>query len=118
MSDTGSELPEAAVGTGAKWEVKSMTKSSGVPVDQMSDYQLVSIEGDHISTSFTQTQLPANQKIQNSPGTQTSAPQTTNTMTGTTASDLSKLMPLQVTMEGHSEENGEKMRIHISLEAH
>jgi hypothetical protein len=109
MMSMGSLLPEEAIGTGAKWEVKTPVKSSGLTVEQTTDYQLASMDGDHVSTTFTQTQSAANQKMQNSSmgATQMNVLQMTNSMTGNVAADLSKLMPLQATMDGHTELNAE-----------
>lgn len=107
-------------------------KSSGLTVDQTTDYQLASIDGDHVSTTFTQTQSAANQKMQNPAmgAMQMNILQMTNNMTGSVAADLSKLMPLQATMDSHSELNAEmnaagkkqamdmKIGMNITLEAH
>lgn len=132
MMNMGSLLPSEAIGTGAKWEVKMPVKSSGLTVDQTTDYQLASMDGDHVSTTFTQTQSAANQRMQNPAmgATQMNILQMTNNMTGSVASDLSKLMPLQATMDSHSELNAEvnaagkkqamdmKIGMNITLEAH
>jgi hypothetical protein len=109
MMSMGSLFPEEPIGTGAKWQVKMPVKSSGMTVEQTTDYQLASIDGDHLSTTFTQTQSAANQKMQNPSmgATQMNVLQMTNSMTGNIASDLSKLMPLQATMDGHTEMNAE-----------
>ncbi|HLX72554.1 MAG TPA: DUF6263 family protein, partial [Verrucomicrobiae bacterium] len=132
MMNMGSLLPSEPIGTGAKWEVKMPVKSSGLTVDQTTDYQLASVDGDHVSTTFTQTQSAANQKMQNPAmgAIQMNVLQMTNNMTGSVASDLSKLMPLQATMDSHLELNAEvnaagkkqamdmKMGMNITLEAH
>jgi hypothetical protein len=109
MLSMGSPLPDEAIGTGAKWEVKAPVKSSGMTVNQVGDYQLVSVEGDHVSMSFTQSQSAANQKMQNSSmgNVQMNVLQMTNGTTGNLAMDLSKLMPLQATMDSHTEMNSE-----------
>lgn len=116
VSDMGPQLPEEPVGMGAKWEVKSTVKVSGVPLEKTTDFQLISIDGDHLGTTFTQ--LATNQKTQNTPGggTQMGGIQITNS--GSIASDLSKLMALQATTDSHSEVNGMTVGVNINLEAH
>jgi hypothetical protein len=132
MMSMGSFLPEDAIGTGAKWEVKMPVKSSGLTLDQTTDYQLASMDGDHVSTTITQSQSAANQKMQNPSmgATQMNVLQMTNSMTGNFAADLSKLMPLQATMDSHTELNAEvtaagkkqpmamKIGMNITLESH
>ena len=58
-------LPEEAVGPGAKWEVRMPIKSQGMTIDQTATYELVSIEGESLTTKSTITQHAANQKIEN-----------------------------------------------------
>lgn len=110
MLDADSLLPEEPVGAGAKWEVKSSIKRSGISMDQTTDCQLVSVDGDHLSTTFTQTESPANQKMQNPPAA--------TTETGSTVSDLSKIMPLEATIDDHTVANGMKVETKITLESH
>lgn len=109
MANIASPLPEEAIGAGAKWEVKMPIKSGGVSVDQTSDYQLISVDGDHISTSVTASGSAANQKIQNPAmgSAQMNLIEMTNDATGTVAADLSKLIPLQASMDVHSDLNSE-----------
>lgn len=131
MLNTGSPLPGEPVGAGAKWEVKMPVKSSGMTLNQTTDYQLVSDDGDHLSTTFTQTQSAANQKMQNPAmgAAQMNVIQLTSTSSGNVTSDLSKLMPLQATIDSHMEMNSEitaggktqpmdmKMGINISIQS-
>lgn len=109
MINMGSPLPDEPVGAGAKWEVKMPVKSQGMNVDQTTDYQLVSATGDRVSTTFTQSQSAANQKLQSASmgGAQVSVLQMTNSASGNVTSDLSKLMPLQATIDSHMEMNSE-----------
>lgn len=107
MANMGMPLPDGAIGAGAKWEVKAPAKVLGASLDQTSDFQLVSADGDHVSTTFTQTQSAANQKIQSPAMGQVNVQQMTNNSTGTVTSDLSKLLPPQATIDIHSEVNAE-----------
>lgn len=109
MANITSPLPEEAIGSGAKWEVKMPIKSGGLSVDQISDYQLISVDGDHISTSVTASGSAANQKMQNPAlgSAQMNVIEMTNSATGTVAADLSKLIPLQASMDVHSDLNSE-----------
>jgi hypothetical protein len=131
MSNMASPLPEEAVGAGAKWQVKMPVKSQGMSIDQTADYQLVSVDGDHISTTATLTQSAANQKIQNPAmgSVQMNLIKMTNNATGTVATDLSKLIPLQATIDMHMDMNSEvtvgnkkqpvamKMAMNMTMEA-
>lgn len=131
MMNMSAPLPDEAVGAGAKWEVRAPIRSVGMTVDQATDFQLVSLEGDHVSSKFTQAQSAANQKMQNAAlGGQVNVLQMTNNTTGTVVSDLSKLLPPQATIDSHSEINAEvtargktqpiniKTDANLSLEAH
>lgn len=131
MSNASQPFPEEAVGPGAKWELKMPVKSQGMTLNQTADYQLVSVDGDHVSTTSTLTQSAANQKIQNPAmgSVQMNLIQMTNNATGSAAADLSKLMPLQATMDTHMEMNSEvtvgnktqplamKMAMNVTMEA-
>jgi hypothetical protein len=126
----GAPLPEEAVGAGAKWEVDKPVKSGGVTVNQKATYELVSIDGDNLSTKLMLIQSAANQKVVNPAlgGARINLIEMTNSASGTVASDLSKLMPLQGTMDMHSDMKGEvsvgdqkqpmeiKMDMNISME--
>lgn len=102
-------LPDEPVGQGAKWEVKTMIETNGMNMDQTSTFQLTSVDGDHISVSktvdFTMKGTP---KQGQSPA---SAPMPVGSMdmngklTATSAMDLSKLMPLQSTLDGQFDLN-------------
>jgi hypothetical protein len=69
----------------------------------------VSVNGDNISTTATVTQSAANQKIQNPAmgQAQMKVISLTKAITGTVASDLSKLIPLQASMDMHMDMNSE-----------
>ena len=109
MSEMASPLPEEAVGSGAKWQVTMPVKAQGINLEHKADYQLVSVNGDNISTKCTFTESAANQKIHNAAmgQTQINLISFTNNGTATVASDLSKLIPLQATIDVHSDVSSE-----------
>jgi hypothetical protein len=109
LENLGVPVPEEAVGAGAKWEVKVPVKSRGMTIDQTADYQLVSVEGDHLNTTVTLTQNAANQKIQGPGmgGAQLNLIQYTGKGTGNITADLSKLVPSQASADMHIEMNAE-----------
>jgi hypothetical protein len=105
LSSTAAPLPEEAVGPGAQWEVKSKLKSQGMTIDQTATYEVVSIEEGRITLKCTLAQNAANQKIQSPamPGLKVDLNKMTGTGTGSTAVDLGKLMPVDGTMDEHTE---------------
>jgi hypothetical protein len=98
-------LPEEAVGTGAKWEVKLPIKSQGMTIDQTSTYELVSLEGEIFKTKSTIVQQAANQKIQNPamPGIKVDLTKMTGKGNSERTFDLSKLLPTAGTGRVHTE---------------
>ncbi|HWC59941.1 MAG TPA: hypothetical protein VHC44_09635 [Verrucomicrobiae bacterium] len=46
-------LPDEPVGAGAKWETKKTTKVQTASVEQTGTYELVSVDGDKLSTKFS-----------------------------------------------------------------
>jgi hypothetical protein len=131
MSNLGVPTPEEAVGPGAKWEVKMPVVTQGMTLEQTADYQLVSAQGDQVSTTFTLAQNAANQKIQNPAmgNMQMNLIQLTTTGNGSVTADLSKLVALQATMNMQMDMNAEvtaggktqpfamKMGMDISMES-
>ena len=128
-------LPEEAVGSGAKWESKTLFTTNGMDMAQTATFQLTSAEGDHISISKTAdfTVKGSPQKIQQS-STPAMMPfgsmDLKGTLKGTSALDLSKVIPMQSTGDlelamnmGIKSPKGNqpmsvKMHINFSLEAH
>jgi hypothetical protein len=98
-------LPEEAVGPGAKWEFRMPVKSQGITIDQIATYQLVSVESDRVITKSTIAQRAANQKISNPamPGLKLDLTKMTGTGSGGVTFDLSRLAPLEGTMESQSD---------------
>jgi hypothetical protein len=108
-SSMDAPFPEEAVGAGAKWEVKKTVQSQGMSVDQTATYQLVSLDGDRLNTTFTITQSAGNQKIHNAAmgGAQLNVLELTAKGTGSRTTDLSKLNPSQATMDMHTDMKSE-----------
>lgn len=94
LSRVVSPFPEEPVGVGARWEVRSPIKSQGMTLDQTATYEIVSIEGDRLTTKCTIAQRAANQKIQNAamPGASVNLIKMVGSGTATSTSDLSQLM--------------------------
>jgi hypothetical protein len=97
-------FPEEAVGAGAKWEAKGPVKSQGMNADQDATYELVSVEGDRLTTKVNITQQAANQKIQSPamPG-KVDVTKMTGTTSGNCTLDLTQVMPPKVDLTSHSD---------------
>ena len=98
-------LPEEAVGPGARWEAKLPVKERGMNMLQTSIYEVVSLEGDRITTKSTVTQSAANQTIDNPamPGTKAELSRMSGQGKGQVASDLTRLLPLDGNAELHTD---------------
>jgi len=105
FSNVGALLPEEAVGPGAKWEAKMALKSQGMAIAQTLRYQLASIEGERLAAKIEISQSSANQKMQNPamPGIKVDLTRMEGTGTGDLTLDLAQILPLQMTMDLHSE---------------
>jgi hypothetical protein len=105
IASLAAPLPEEAVGAGARWEVKMSIKSQGMTIDQGATCELVSVEGERVTTKSTITQRAANQKIENPamPGLKVDLTKMTGTGTGESTFDLGKLLPSAGTTVLHSE---------------
>src|ERR1035441_10832463 len=64
FSSIAAPLPEEAVGPGARWEAKIPIKSQGMTIDHTGTSELVSIEGDRLTTKSTFTKRASNQKVE------------------------------------------------------
>jgi hypothetical protein len=128
MSDSFSSvavpLPEEAVGPGARWEARMPLKSQGMTLDQTATCELVSIDGERVTTKRAITQRASNQKIENPamPGLKVDLTKMTGTGTGQSTSDLGKLLPSAGTTDLHSETDmamnmgGQKQEINTKLD--
>ena len=98
-------LPEEAVGPGARWEAKLAIKERGMALDQTTVYEIVSLEGDRITTKNTVTQSAANQTIDNPamPGTKAELTRMSGQGKGQVTSDLTRLLPLEGNTELHTD---------------
>ncbi len=104
LAHMSAPFPEEAVGSGAKWEVKSQIKSGGIRINQTATYQLVSLDGDKWVAKCTLEESAARQRIENpsmGDSVQATLLQMTGKGGGTMRSDLTKLIPLESTMEIH-----------------
>lgn len=125
MANLAVPFPEEAIGNGAKWEVKGRTKSGGASMAETVNHQLVSVDGDHLSTTFTMSASASDQKVQTM-GMQIHILEATNEGSGADAVDLSKVIPLQKTADLNTETKGEaggksfdrKQSVNMSMEAH
>jgi hypothetical protein len=113
-------FPEEPVGAGAKWEFKKASKLQNASVEQTGTYELVSVDGDKVSTKLTvgfDASTPAAQK--------TAAMQVAGNSTGTANLDLSKVagpsaelnMHMEVPM-GKDKTQVMKMDINMAVDAH
>ena len=105
FSSIAAPLPEEAVGPGARWEAKIPIRSQGMTIDQTGTSELVSIEGDRLTTKSTFTQRASNQKVESPamPGLKVDLIKMNGTGTGESNYDLGKLLPIAGTTILHSE---------------
>jgi hypothetical protein len=105
FSSMESPLPEEAVGPGARWEVIMPIKSQGMTITQTTTSELVSIDGERLTTKGTITQRATNQKIESPamPGLKVDLIRMTGTGTGESTFDLGKLLPSTGTTDLRSE---------------
>ena len=105
FTELAARLPEEAVGTGAKWEVKMPLKTQGMTIDQTATYEVVSLDGENFKTKSTIVQQAANQKIQNPamPGIKVDLTKMTGTGSSERTFDLGKLLPTAGTGKVHTD---------------
>src|SRR6185295_15379278 len=98
-------LPQEAIGTGAKWEIKQKLKTQGMSIDQTTTYELVSVAGDILTVKSSVVQSAGSQKIPNPgmPQVKVDLGKLTGTGSGTMTIDLTKPFPTQATMDDHTE---------------
>lgn len=93
LANADSPFPDEAVGAGAKWEYKKSSKlQGGISGENMASYQLLTADGEHITTSVVTTQNANRQGIQ-----------IAGSGNGTNTLDLSKVIALQATVSSHVE---------------
>ena len=91
------ELPDEAVGPGAKWEVKDVTKIQTTTVTQTGEFELASVDGDKLATKFDVT-IEAG-----TAGSKPTAGGLSGTISGTANVDLSKLVGSSAKVTQHVE---------------
>lgn len=98
-------FPDQPVGPGAKWELKAPIKSQGMTIEETSSYELVSIDGDRVTTKATMNQKAAKQKIENPamPGVKLDLTKMSGTGMRELTQDLGKLLPVSGTVASVSD---------------
>lgn len=96
LSDMAMELPEEAVGIGARWEKRRPVKSDGIKMTQVAVYEIVLITGDEIVITGLMTQTAGSQKVPNAAGASVKVDITRVTGSGTDNStwNLTRLLPV------------------------
>jgi hypothetical protein len=99
------ELPEEAVGVGARWQVNSRIKVEGLIIERSEIYQLVSLEGGLMTAEIAVTERAANQKIETRavPGLKLNLETMTGIGRGQLKLDLAHLLPAQASLSHHTE---------------
>jgi hypothetical protein len=124
-------VPEEAVGPGARWEVKMPIKTQGMTIDQTAAYEVVSLEGENLTTKSTIAQQAANQKIQNPamPGMKVDLTKMTGKGTSQRTFALANLLPtagtgvvhteaaMAINMGGQKQAMTMKMDVNVQFEA-
>ena len=100
-----SPMPEEAVGQGAKWEVKMPIKSGGVAIQQTTTTELVSVDGERITTKSLISQTAGKQQIQSpmAPGMKVDLSKMTGSGTGTSTLDMTRLLPIEAVVDYNSD---------------
>ncbi|MEL6984025.1 MAG: hypothetical protein AAFO29_16495, partial [Actinomycetota bacterium] len=91
-----SPLPDEAVGVGARWEVVQRIPLAGLDVEQVTVYELVSIEGSVIEMSVTGNQLVAAGSIMDAQGIPAEVVSWDLDITGSLTQDLTSMVPNSV----------------------
>ena len=108
------ELPEEAVGVGAKWESKNTTKVQTATVGQTGTFELASMDGDKLGTKFDVTF-----DATNTGGKAAAAgAQFNGTASGTVNVDLTKLVGSSAKLNMHMEApmgQGQAMKMDINM---
>jgi hypothetical protein len=101
LANVSTPLPDEPVGPGAKWQVHLPIKTQGMTVDQTMTYELVSVEGEHVTIRVALGQSAAAQKIENAamPGISVDLTRMSGSGTGQIVLDLGRVMPVQANIE-------------------
>jgi phosphotransferase system HPr-like phosphotransfer protein len=105
VSKAAFQLPEEAVGVGAKWTAKMTMKSEGMTIDETETYELTSLEGERVTAKTTMVQSAASQKIENPamPGMKVDLTKMSGSGKGETTADLSHFLPELANADVHTE---------------
>jgi len=105
FSMAGFVLPEEPVGAGGKWEGKMQLKSQGMSIDQTATYELVSLEGERVTTKSTVVQTAANQKIESPamPGLKLDLKKMAGKGVGDVTFDLTQVLAVDSTIDFHTD---------------
>ena len=90
-------LPEEAIGVGAKWEVNQKLKEQGMTVNDMVQYELVSVEGAVLTLKSSTKQSAGSQKIPHPmmPGQKIDLTKLIGSGSETLTVDLGMLLPVK-----------------------
>jgi len=95
-SALGTELPDEAVGVGAKWEVKQQTKAQGATVDEKMIYEMTALD----ANKFT---IKCDEDLDAMAGGKAAASGVTGSVSGTSTVDLTKVVPSTGEARMHAE---------------
>ena len=116
-------LPQAAVGTGAKWTAVSRVEQGQMAVRQQVDYELTKIEGTRLLLTATvkQSLLDTHVAVPGMPGTKAKVELFRSTGHGTIELDTAHVVPtdcrLQLTVKMVMEAGGGQQEIDLTLQA-
>lgn len=89
-----SPLPDEAVGVGARWEVVQRIPLAGLEIEQVSVYELVSIDGSVVELAVTGSQRVPAGSIMDAQGIPAEVVAWDLAITGTVIQDLTSLVPM------------------------
>jgi hypothetical protein len=105
MPDLVVNLPEEAVGVGAKWTTTEKSKMQGISIEEITTAEIVSIEREVVTLKVTlvQTAPPQTVSSPGMPGLKLNMTQLDGTGGGSVTFDLGQTMPTKGTMKSHTE---------------
>jgi hypothetical protein len=104
FSQGATVFPEEPVGPGARWEIKQSMKSQGMTIQQTTTNELVSVDGDKVTTKSSLAQQASKQQVESplAPGMKVNLLKMSGAGTGNTALDLTQMLPVEAMLEQHS----------------
>ena len=105
FANLATPLPQEAVGSGAKWEVRLPLKTQGMSIEQTTSYELASLKDDSLAAHLTLNQTAPPQKVQNPamPAVKLGLLKMSGTGTGEINLNLTQLMPTTGNISSHSD---------------